>query len=405
MLRHLFTLMWNRRRANALLILEILLAFVVLFAVGTIGTDLWRNYRQPLGFQYDHVWQINFSTGTQAKAERYASYDQVVAQLRATPGVVALAPTSDNTPFSYNDNRMSIEYRDRPDGPVLPLNDVSLYYLGLDMRRVLGLELVSGRWFDQRDAAAATYPPLVINERLQHALLPGGESAVGKLLPLNVQGTRDKKHRIVGVIRDYRTDGELEEGRLALMHPLVPQDSTMPFSNTLLVRVAPGSGAALEKRLSDDIRRIGPGWTSSIRTVKEMHESQLKNELTRPVLLSVMSLFLLLNVALGLFGVLWLAISARRAELGVRRALGAPAGAIGRLIVGETLALTTFGLVLGLLVAAQFPLLGAFEVPTSVYLTAMGLAAAGLYGLALVCALYPSQLAAGIRPAVALREE
>jgi putative ABC transport system permease protein len=136
-----------------------------------------------------------------------------------------------------------------------------------------------------------------------------------------------------------------------------------------------------------------------------MHESQLKNELTRPVLLSVMSLFLLLNVALGLFGVLWLAISARRAELGVRRALGAPAGAIGRLIVGETLALTTFGLVLGLLVAAQFPLLGAFEVPTSVYLTAMGLAAAGLYGLALVCALYPSQLAAGIRPAVALREE
>jgi putative ABC transport system permease protein len=61
--------------------------------------------------------------------------------------------------------------------------------------------------------------------------------------------------------------------------------------------------------------------------------------------------------------------------------------------------------VLGLLVAVQFPLLGAFEERTSVYLTAIVLAAGALYLLATVCALYPSQLAAGIRPAVALREE
>jgi putative ABC transport system permease protein len=171
------------------------------------------------------------------------------------------------------------------------------------------------------------------------------------------------------------------------------------------VRVAPGSGAALEKRLTDDIRRIGPGWSSTIRTLREMHRTQLKQVMTKPLLLGVMSVFLLLNVALGLFGVLWQAISQRRAELGVRRALGAPSGAIARLIVGETLALTTFGLALGLLVAVQFPLLGAFEVRAGVYLTAMGLAAAGLYLLAFVCALYPSQLAARIQPAVALREE
>jgi putative ABC transport system permease protein len=40
-----------------------------------------------------------------------------------------------------------------------------------------------------------------------------------------------------------------------------------------------------------------------------------------------------------------------------------------------------------------------------VYLIGMALAAVGLYLLATVCALYPSQLAAGIQPAVALREE
>jgi putative ABC transport system permease protein len=115
--------------------------------------------------------------------------------------------------------------------------------------------------------------------------------------------------------------------------------------------------------------------------------------------------FLILNVALGLFGVLWQTINQRRAELGVRRALGATAGTISGQVLGEILVLTTFGLGLGLLVAAQFPLLGVFNIKAGVYLTAMALAAVGLYLLATVCALYPSQLAARIKPAVALREE
>ena len=89
----------------------------------------------------------------------------------------------------------------------------------------------------------------------------------------------------------------------------------------------------------------------------------------------------------------------------MRRALGATGAAISGQVLGEILVLTTFGLLLGLLVAAQFPLLGVFNVPAGVYLTAMALAAGGLYLLATVCALYPSRLAAGIQPAVALREE
>ncbi|NML66326.1 hypothetical protein HHL22_14025 [Hymenobacter sp. RP-2-7] len=400
MIRHIFTLMWNRRRANGLLVLEIFLAYVVLFAVGTIGSSLWENYRQPLGFRFDNVWQVNFLPGTQPKAEALGTLQQVLARLRATPGVLGVAVTASNTPFSFNDSRTAIDFADRPGGPKRPINNINSYAVGPELRDVMGLEVTKGRWFDQRDAVAGSHPPLVIDEQMQRAMFPTGESALGKLLTLN----KDKQWRIIGVVRAYRTDGELKEPLPAIFGPIAPAD-TLFLPQSLLVRVAPGSGAALEKRLADDIRRIGPGWTSTIRTLDEMHSSQLKQVITRPLLLSVMSIFLLLNVALGLFGVLWLAISARRAELGVRRALGAPAGAIARLIVGETLALTTFGLVLGLLVAVQFPLLGALGERTSVYLTAIALAAGALYLLATICALYPSRLAAGIRPAVALREE
>ncbi|RZK53896.1 MAG: hypothetical protein EOO59_11965, partial [Hymenobacter sp.] len=84
MIRHVLTLMWNRRRANALLILEIFLAFLVLFAVGTIGSSLWKNYREPLGFRYDNVWQVSYSPGTQPKAEALGTLQQVLARLRAS---------------------------------------------------------------------------------------------------------------------------------------------------------------------------------------------------------------------------------------------------------------------------------------------------------------------------------
>jgi putative ABC transport system permease protein len=399
MLRHLFTLMWNRRRANALLIVEILLAFVVLFAVGSIGANLWANYRQPLGFGYANVWQVNLAFGSQPRAERFGTLQQVLGRLRALPGVQGVAVSAANTPFSFNDSKMSVDQTDAQGKVVRSIEDVNVYNIGPELRAVLDFKLVAGRWFDSRDATPGAHGPIVIDEQLREVFFPGGQPALGQFL------TFDKKQwRVVGIVQAYRTDGELQTPTPALMQPVFAADTAF-LPDALLLRVQPGSGAALEKRLTDEIRRLGPTWSATVRPLPEMHASQVKQLLTKPVLLGLMSLFLLLNVALGLFGVLWLNISQRRAELGVRRALGATAGAISGQIVGETLVLTTFGLGLGLLVAVQFPLLGAFELSAGVYLTAMSLAAAGLYLLAAVCALYPSRLAAGIRPAVALREE
>lgn len=399
MLRHLFTLMWNRRRANALLIIEILLAFVVLFAVGTIGADLWSNYRQPLGFEYKQAWQVNLAFGSQPRAERFGTMQQVLARLRSLPGVQGVAVSAANTPFSFNDSKSSVEEVVAKGKVGRSIEDVNIFSIGPELRDVMGLKLTAGRWFDQRDAVPGIHGPVVIDEQLRQTFFPSPAPVLGQLLTLD-----KKQWRVVGVVQAYRADGELQTPVPALMQPVFAADTAF-LPDALLLRVAPGSGAALEKHLTDEIRRIGPTWSATVRTLPEMHASQVKMLLTKPVLLSAMSIFLLLNVALGLFGVLWLNISQRRAELGVRRALGATAGAISRLIVGETLVLTTFGLVLGLLVAVQFPLLGAFEVKAGVYLTAMGLAAGGLYLLAAVCALYPGRLAAGIRPAVALREE
>ncbi|MGI4761411.1 MAG: ABC transporter permease [Janthinobacterium lividum] len=397
MLRHLFTLMWNRKRANGLLILEIFLAFVVLFVVGSVGVYYWRNYRAPLGFEYAHVWKVQMNPGAQPRAEQLASLQRVVARLRGLPGVVTLSRSVDNTPFSFSNN--TTEFR-AAEGANKPDVYGDVYDAGPEFKEVMGLHMAAGRWFDRRDEAPARYPPIVITELAQAALFPDGQSALGKLIIDNDH----ERYRIIGVSGAYRAGGELSEPLPGYFDHVSPQDTARAIT-VLLVRVQPGSGAALEKKVNEEIRAASGGWSSNILPLPDERRTQLKVNLALPGILGVVCVFLLVNVALGLFGVLWLNISQRRSELGVRRALGATAGAISRQVLGEILVVTTFGLLLGLAVAAQFPLLGVFSVKAGVYLTAMVLAAAGLYLLATICALYPSRLAAGIQPAVALREE
>ncbi|HEV2843990.1 MAG TPA: ABC transporter permease, partial [Thermoanaerobaculia bacterium] len=58
MMRHLFKLVWNRKRSNALIILEIFFSFLVVFVVATLGIYFWDNYRQPLGYSWQNVWKV-----------------------------------------------------------------------------------------------------------------------------------------------------------------------------------------------------------------------------------------------------------------------------------------------------------------------------------------------------------
>ena len=394
MIRHLFTLIWNRRRANFLLIAEVFLAFVVLFVVGSMLVYNQQNYRTPLGFGYAHVWRVDLDPGTQPQAGRLATVRQVQALLRALPGVVAVGRTSSNTPFSGSSNGSPVSMKDQK----IVVEHVSGHSVEDPLREVFELPLVAGRWFDHRDDATTLRPAVLTRDLAERLFL--GQSPLGQVVHRN-----DEDFRVVGLVEQFRPDGDLAEPRPAIFLRVSPQDTTLNEAATLLLRVRPGAGAELERQMSTAILATAKGWNVGITALPEQRAAQLKRTLTPLVALGLVCGFLILNVALGLFGVLWQTINQRRAELGVRRALGATAGAISAQVVGEILVLTTFGLALGLAVAAQFPLLGVFNIKAGVYLTAMLLATGGLYALAAACALYPSRLAAGIQPAVALREE
>jgi putative ABC transport system permease protein len=114
----------------------------------------------------------------------------------------------------------------------------------------------------------------------------------------------------------------------------------------------------------------------------------------------------MLMVGLGLVGVLWQSVTQRTKEIGLRRAKGATAGDIYIQILGEIFIITSMGLIAGLLVVVQFPLLNLLGfLSGKVYIASIVVSMALIYLLTFVCGLYPSHLATKVHPAEALHYE
>jgi putative ABC transport system permease protein len=399
MFSHFLTLIWNRKRANVLLIAELFLSFIVLFGLGSLVAVVTLAMRQPPGFAYDNVWELRLTTNNDQTPQN-PTLRRLLAQLRATPGVANVSLAAFSTPFSTYVMSSNIRVEN---GPLVSGAEVQA-----DDRfgPLLQVQLLEGRWFDRRDDAGKL-PPIIINRELRQALFGTGP-ALGQVVRSS-HSTNPKElseGRVVGVTGSYRPGGDLGAPAPAVfVRAVLPDSSATMFAHTLLVRVRPGSGAVLEEKLVRTVAAITKTWSTSVIALPDSRAAGLQTALAPIWAVGLVCAFLLLNVALGLFGALWQAISQRRAEIGLRRAVGATGPGISGQFVAETLLLTTLAVGPGLLIAAQFPLLGAFGQPVAVYGVGIGLALALVYGFAVLCAVQPSWLAAGIRPAVALREE
>ena len=142
-----------------------------------------------------------------------------------------------------------------------------------------------------------------------------------------------------------------------------------------------------------------------IQHLSDMRKRKNYFALVPMITLLIVAGFLVINVALGLFGVLWYNINKRRGEIGLRRAVGASGSNVTKQLVGEAMVVATFSLIIGSFFAVQFPLLNVFDLPSSTYFIGLVLSIVFIYLLVLICAFYPGKQAAAILPAVALHED
>jgi len=118
MIRHLFKLVWNRKRSNALMILETCVSFLVVFGVATLALFFLDNYRVPLGFEWKHVLNVGIGFGSSeasrpgATAAQQATFARLLQEVRALAPVEAAGGTW-VVPFDQGGWGTSVRYRGR----------------------------------------------------------------------------------------------------------------------------------------------------------------------------------------------------------------------------------------------------------------------------------------------------
>lgn len=393
MFKHLIKLMWNKRRANGLLFLEILLAFVVLFGVLGFCFFNFERYGSPLGFKYENVWNVSVDIPDELDSlGNLQLQDLIKSEVLSLNGVEQTSFIGYVTPFGGSTWVSGGEFNGMD-------YQAMIFFVDEDYKQLSDLQLIQGRWFTPEDRNAK-YEPMVVNKAFMDEFGPENGQLIDSVMTYN-GGDR----KIIGVTNDFKYKGNFAPNR-----PLVflfngylnPADD--PLEN-LLVRVNPGTTAELEETIYKRVTQLTKNPDVTIRSLDERRTVVNKRVLIPMVILMVISGFLLINIALGLFGVLFTQINRRRGEIGLRKAMGATPGEVTRQFVFETLIVTVAALTLGTFFAVQVPLLDLLPIDDRFFY--MGIVGAILIILLIVviCSLIPSRQAAGLQPASVLHEE
>jgi putative ABC transport system permease protein len=392
MLKHLFKLTWNKKKQNFLLMLEIFISFFGLFVGFTTVLYPYNNYKLPMGFEPENIWVVNFE-----ETEKITNIDslQLIRESARTlvssmSEVEDVSYSSVNIPFSGNGFNGPVSYQGRESWS-------DMFIAEDNFEKLMGLKLLEGRWFSPDDRAANN-KPVIVDELLKEDLF-GSEDAVGKIIASEV----GERLRVVGVVAGIKTESEAERPSPILFFRADTANIRGPYA--MLIKVKPGADVAFEARLYKALANAMKSSNIEIEHLTAMRDARNRSMQTPLVILLIIAGFLLINVGLGVFGVLWYNINTRKGEIGLRRAIGATGSSISRQLVTEAILIATLAIGLGLFFTVQFPLLQMGGLPVRNFVIAIVLSTVTMYILVIVCALYPGRQAAAIYPANALHED
>ncbi len=397
----------TRRFRNGLVIVEIALALALAIGAALLARSLARLQRVEVGFDTDHI--VTASIGlARAKypdgARVAAFFDDLLERIERLPGVSGAAVTNSLPPdgLSETDNFVVEDNLPAPghSAPVGPILSVTADYF-----RVLGVPLLSGRWFENADTPTSM-PVAIISASLAR-LYFSGTDPIGRRIKLAANWPQPDTNpwlTVVGVAGDVKYAGLAGQTGPAFYVPL----RQAPFRNQNLVVRATGDRSSLVNAVREVLRGIDADLPlADIQTMDERMWAAAGAPRFRTWLMSLFGVMGLVLAGIGVHGVVSYSVVQRTREIGIRAALGATRRDVLRLVLGESLTLTMLGTVFGLALAlagARFLAALLFTVsPTD--LAALAGATSVLVAISVFSALLPARRAAAIDPTVALRAE
>jgi len=389
MIKHIFKLIWNKKGSNALMLLEIFLSFLVLFAV--VGYVLYNvtNIKTPIGFETEDRWIVHIDDKiyTKDSLDQVLSIQSLKTELENLQEVEQVTFLQNISPFS-NNNWVN-DFEDKSGLKIMS----NMFPTDNDFDEVMGINILQGRWYNEGDHES-THIPILVNKIWQDKHYEGHSV-------LDSTYTQDgKSYKVIGVVDHNKYLGEFREE----VPTIYMQRQYHENRSNILMKMKSETPATAEEKIAKTIKGVLKSSGSVIASLDKKKE--LNTRYSWMIMIALLSIcgFLCINVALGLFGVLSYNINKRRAEIGLRQAIGAHGYDITLQFILEILILTALAVGLGIFFAIQIPILDVTEYPDSLFYKAIVYSALIIVALVVACALIPGLQAAKIRPATALHE-
>jgi predicted permease len=390
----------------ALVVGEVATAVLLVSGAGLLIRTLAALNAEDPGFHADHVLTAEVSL----PISRYPTpdstlvfYQAIERELAAVPGIRSVG-LGDSLPLDGWNIGQGFEIVGDP--PVDKSSTPSAHYLivGTGYFHTLGIDLVRGRPFDEHDNASGKQI-CVVNEEFVRRYLKGREP-IGALVSVSAMSTPPKSvvREVVGVSRQVKESAGEADRPLEIY---VPMAQNPWYSASIAVQTAgdPSSFLPAVKAAVARVDKDEP--VTSVRTMEEVAAESTSRPRFRAELIGVFAALALVLAAVGVFGVLAFSVRQRSREFGIRMALGARAGDVVGLVLGDAAKMTGAGVAIGLAAAAGLTrflstlLFGVQPLDATTFLATAGVLAASAF---LACAI-PAIRAAGVDPAVTLRQD
>jgi len=267
--------------------------------------------------------------------------------------------------------------------------------------RTLGIPLIRGRMFDERDGPNAPHAA-VISESLAHDRWPN-QDPIGHTIDFGNMDGDLRLLTIVGIVGDTHEYGLDEPPRPTVYVNLFQR----PRAEMTVTMLSDADTRLVTSAARGILRDLNPEVPTAFRTFQQVYSASLGSRRFNVILIGFFGITALLLAAAGVFGVMAYSVSQRTREFGVRLALGATSGDVLRMVLGQGMRTILIGVAIGIV--------GSFALTQTVSSLLFGVTATDpvtfggvtllLVAVALLACYVPARRATKVDPMVALRDE
>ena len=398
----------RQRFRNALVVVEMALAVILLVGAGLMLQSLWSLQRVGLGFDPSNVLTMRVALPQASYAtpeEVVGFYQRLLERVRANGGVrhagaIRALPLGS----TIGDFGLRVEGYVPPPGT----NAKGDWEIATDgYLAAMGERLVRGRDIAPTDTSDGFLVAL-INEEMARRYWTG-QDPVGKRFRIGSASTRPWV-TVVGIVGDVRHNGITGAVKEKFYVPHAQWHKSVGNSirsMTLVVKTA-ADPQSVAPAIREEIRALDPNLpVADVRTMGEIVGVTLSTPRFTGLLLGLFAALALVLSAIGIYGVLSYVVSRRTREIGIRLAIGAGRGQVLQMVLGTGLVLSLSGVALGLVGAALLTrvMRGLLHGVTPGDPATFAAVALGLSAVALAASLVPAWRATRVDPVVALKTE